>query len=97
MEHIHHLQARFPAEDIATGKDIFFRDQTYTLGRTVPESLHPGKVPFGVMMTGHTAQYELLRGGQVAGAAWFYFYSSFERESWAVLDEIAFKCAAQAD
>ena len=96
MNAFHHLQLRFPAERIVTGGEIVFQGEPYTLGRTVSETLHPGSVPFGVLMTGYTAQYELLRGAQTVGAAWFYFYRAHEGVDWAVLDEARLEAADQA-
>lgn len=88
MNRYHQLQARFPADGIAPGMNLSFRGGQYTLGQPIPKTLQPTNLPMGVIMNGYTEQFLLMRKNQPVGAAWFYFYGSFEGKSWAVLDEI---------
>lgn len=84
----HNVQMRFPADQIAPGKTFTYQGVEYTVSREVPQSLHPGKVPMGVIMNGYTAQYEITCKGLDLGEAWFYYYGSFEGQQWAVLDKL---------
>ena len=82
------LQMRFPAEKIAPGHEISFQETTYILGATMPQTLEHSALCIGTVVNGYTAQFELLHNSKHAGAAWFYFYGSFEGSFWAVLDEL---------
>lgn len=88
MKQYHHLQMRFPGEDVVPGMSLSFQDRQYTLGEPIPQTLQRDNLPMGVWMTGYTRQHLLTKDGQPAGAAWFYFYSAFEGKFWAVLDAI---------
>lgn len=88
MNQYHNLQMRFPASEVATGKSLFFRGERYMIGQPTPKTLQPSGLPMGVMMGGYTEQFSLMEGNQSVGAAWFYFYPSFEGKMWAVLDEV---------
>lgn len=88
MSLYHNIQKRYPSEQIESGRTFFFQDVEYTIGNPVPQTLHPGKLPMGVVMNGYTAQYDITRDGICLGQAWFYFYGSFEGDQWAVLDEL---------
>lgn len=84
----HNIQERYPAEQIVPGRTFVYRDVEYTIGKPMPQTLHPGQLPMSVLMNGHTAQYDITRDGVSLGQAWFYYYGSFEGEQWAVLDEL---------
>lgn len=96
MKQYHQLQMRFPAEQAQPGMKFAFRGREYTLGGDVPQTLGHA-VPIGVVVNGYTRQFSLVEDGGAVGQAWFYFYTSFEKKSWAVLDELelseAVRCA----
>lgn len=84
----HNTQIRMPYEDVKQGMKLQFQGEEYILGETVPETLAHDKLPIGVIMTGYTDQYLLLKNAQPVGAAWFYFYRAMEGTNWAVMDEV---------
>lgn len=90
----HTLQIRFPGGQVQSGMEFTFRKNRFTLGRTMPQTLAPAGVPIGVALDGYTRQFELLQDGKPAGAAWFYFYRSFEGRDWGILDELSVKVAS---
>lgn len=88
----HQVQMRFSAEDVVPGMEIFFRGKSLMLGTLMPQTLAHDNVPVG----GYSMQFELLHNGRRAGAAWFYYYRSFEDVQWAVLDEMTLAEAADS-
>lgn len=96
MSLYHNIQERYSAEQIESGKTFVFQNVEYTIGNPVPQTLHPGKLPVGVIMNGYTAQYDIMRNGICIGQACFYFYGSFEGDQWAVLDELMLSKSATA-
>lgn len=94
MNRYHNLQMRYSADSVEPGMTIFFQGSQYTLGQPIPKTLQPSALPMGVVMSGYTEQFLLVRGDLPVGAAWFYFYGSFEGKRWAVLDEVELETAA---
>lgn len=87
-QRFHHLQIRFPGEQVTSGMQLVFGKKQFLLGNIMPQTLAPNGVPIGVVMNGYTRQFELLQDGKPVGAAWFYFYHSFEGRQWGILDEL---------
>ena len=85
----HYLQMRFPAKIVLSGMELSFRNKKFTLGASMPQTLAHSNLPIGVVVNGYTRQFELLQDGKRVGAAWFYFYCSFQGMHWGILDEIA--------
>lgn len=96
MDQYHHLQIRFPASDVSHGMEFTFQGGKYTLGKSVPKTLQPERLPMGVLVGGYTEQFQLLQDGRPMGEAWFYFYHAFEDKDWAVLDEAELAPSARA-
>ena len=80
---------RFAADEVAPGMKLLFRSKQFVLGKPMPQTLAKSALPIGVLKTGYTKQFALLRDGEPAGAAWFYFYCSMEGKTWGILDELA--------
>lgn len=87
-QNFHHLQIRFPEKHVAPGMKLTFHGSALTLGDAMPQTLGRTDLPIGAVVNGYTMQFELLREGRRAGAAWFYCYGSVEGSQWAVLDEM---------
>lgn len=94
MKQYHQLQMRFPAKQVQPGMKFAFKGREYTLGGDVPQTLGHA-VPVGVIVNGYTRQFSLVEDGAVVGQAWFYFYTSLEKKSWAILDELGLTGTAQ--
>ena len=90
----HQLQIRFPGSQVKPGMEFTFRKTQLVLGDAMPQTLAPLGVPIDVSVNGYTRQFKLFQDGKRVGAAWFYFYRSFEGRDWGILDELAVKVAS---
>lgn len=87
----HHLQIRFPGSQVKPGMEFTFRKTQLVLGDAIPQTLAPLGVPIAVAVNGYTRQFKLFQDGKRVGAAWFYFYRSFEGREWGILDELLYQ------